>query len=68
MCDLDSIAANQKIMIVGQCADKEDRAAAQMPWPSEFDDPILLPNGRKLITLKDAGLHHQASESQARRA
>ena len=25
-----------------------------MPWSTEFDDPIVLPDGRKLLTLKDA--------------
>ena len=25
-----------------------------MPWSTRFDDPIILPNGRKLHTLKDA--------------
>jgi len=25
-----------------------------MPWSSEFDDPIPLPNGRQLVTLEDA--------------
>lgn len=26
-----------------------------MPWSTEFEDPIVLPDGRKLLTLKDAG-------------
>ncbi len=26
-----------------------------MPWPQEFDEPILLPDGRTLTTLEDAG-------------
>ena len=25
-----------------------------MPWSTPFEDPILLPDGRKLVTLKDA--------------
>lgn len=25
-----------------------------MPWPQEFDDPILLPDGRTLTTLEGA--------------
>jgi len=25
-----------------------------VPWSTPFGDPIILPNGRKLITLKDA--------------
>ena len=25
-----------------------------MPWSTRFEDPIALPDGRKLITLKDA--------------
>jgi hypothetical protein len=26
-----------------------------MPWSSKFEDPVTLPNGRKLVTLLDAG-------------
>ena len=25
-----------------------------MPWSTSFEEPIILPNGRKLLTLKDA--------------
>lgn len=25
-----------------------------MPWSTPFDDPIILPDGRQLLTLKDA--------------
>lgn len=25
-----------------------------MPWSTPFDDPIVLPDGRQLLTLKDA--------------
>jgi hypothetical protein len=25
-----------------------------VPWSTPFDDPIILPSGRKLLTLKDA--------------
>ena len=28
-----------------------------MAWSTPFDEPIVLPNGRKLITLKDAGAY-----------
>jgi hypothetical protein len=42
-------------------------------WSSKFDDPIPLPNGRKLVTLRDAALYitklpkaeHDAPEWQA---
>jgi hypothetical protein len=42
-------------------------------WQRRFDEPILLPFGRKLITLQDAGTHitklpkavHEAAEWQA---
>jgi hypothetical protein len=42
-------------------------------WQRRFDEPILLPSGRKLITLQDAGTHitklpkavHEAAEWQA---
>jgi hypothetical protein len=30
---------------------------AALSWSSEFDDPIPLPNGRKLVTLKDAATY-----------
>ena len=44
-----------------------------MPWSTPFDDPIPLPNGKKLVTLKDAANHitklpkaeHNAPEWQA---
>jgi hypothetical protein len=26
-------------------------------WKRSFDDPIPLPNGRELVTLKDAGIY-----------
>ena len=26
-----------------------------MSWDRAFDDPIILPDGRKLVTLRDAG-------------
>jgi hypothetical protein len=26
-----------------------------MPWSARFDEPIKLPGGKKLVTLKDAG-------------
>jgi hypothetical protein len=29
--------------------------AKQAGWSRRFDEPIILPNGRKLITLRDAG-------------
>jgi hypothetical protein len=28
---------------------------ANRGWKREFDDPIPLPSGRQLVTLKDAG-------------
>ena len=28
-----------------------------MPWSTLFDDPIPLPRGRSLVTLKDAGAY-----------
>jgi hypothetical protein len=42
-------------------------------WSLKFDDPISLPNGRQLVTLKDAGTYitklpkaeHAAAEWQA---
>jgi hypothetical protein len=44
-----------------------------MSWSAHFEDPIPLPNGRKLVTLKDAGAYitklpkaeHDALEWQA---
>jgi len=28
-----------------------------LSWSTRFDDPIELPNGRKLVTLKDAATY-----------
>jgi len=28
-----------------------------MPWSSEFEDPIVLADGRKLVTLRDAATY-----------
>ena len=28
-----------------------------MPWSAPFEDPIPLPDGRQLVTLKDAGAY-----------
>jgi hypothetical protein len=44
-----------------------------VPWSARFDDPIPLPKGRQLLTLKDAGAYitklpkaeHEAAEWQA---
>ena len=44
-----------------------------MPWSTPFEDPIPLPNGRQLLTLRDAANHitklpkaeHSAPEWQA---
>ena len=44
-----------------------------MPWSTPFEDPIDLPNGRKLVTLRDAATYitklpkaeHTAPEWQA---
>ena len=44
-----------------------------MPWSASFEDPIPLPNGRRLLTLKDATSYimklpkaeHSAPEWQA---
>jgi hypothetical protein len=30
------------------------KKAFSVPWSTPFDDPIILPDGRKLLTLKDA--------------
>lgn len=30
------------------------RNQTALPWSTPFDDPIVLPDGRKLLTLKDA--------------
>jgi hypothetical protein len=33
-------------------------------WSRKFDDPIPLPNGKKLVTLRDAALHiHQVAQA-----
>jgi hypothetical protein len=63
--------------------DREDRSAqlpreaeSLMPWATPFDDPIDLPNGRRLITLRNGAAYiaelseaeQQAEEMAARRA
>ena len=35
-----------------------------MPWSTSFDDPIPLPNGRRLLTLKLPKAEHSAPEWQ----
>jgi len=48
-------------------------AAADRGWKRRFDDPIPLPRGRQLVTLRDAGdyitklpkAEHEAAEWQA---
>ena len=35
-------------------------------WQRPFDDPIPLPRGRQLVTLRRRAIHHQAAESRAR--
>jgi hypothetical protein len=30
-----------------------------MPWSRRFDDPVILPDGRELRTLRDAASHIQ---------
>jgi hypothetical protein len=44
--------------------DRKDRSAQMpreaeslMPWSTPFDDPIELPDGRKLVTLRDAAAY-----------
>jgi hypothetical protein len=35
-----------------------------MSWSARFEDPIPLPNGRKLVTLKDAGAYITSGDRQ----
>lgn len=37
-----------------------------MPWSARFADPIILPGGRKLLTLRDAATYHGVAEGRAR--
>ena len=41
--------------ILGHCDISAERNV--VPWPTRFEDPIDLPNGRKLVTLKDAAAY-----------
>src|ERR1700694_3011090 len=44
------------------------RAAQVMPWSRPFDDPIVLPKGKVIVTLKDAAAYIMAlpkSEQQS---
>jgi hypothetical protein len=34
-------------------------------WSREFDDPIPLPRGRQLITIKDAADYNETAEGRA---
>jgi hypothetical protein len=56
------------------CFDPGSAVGAEfLSWKRRFDDAIVLPDGRKLITLEDAGNHitelpeavHEAEEWQA---
>jgi hypothetical protein len=39
-----------------------------MPWSRPFDDPISLPNGRTLRTLRDAASYIMASPGKTRQS
>ena len=39
-----------------------------MSWSRKFFDPIILPDGRKLVTLKDAGEYIQALPAAQQKA
>ena len=42
------------------------RAPVISGWSDKFEDPIELPNGRKLLTLRDAAnLYHQAAKGRS---
>jgi hypothetical protein len=41
----------------GQVCPDAREAESLMPWSTPFDDPIELPDGRKLITLRDAAAY-----------
>jgi len=38
-----------------------------VPWSTKFDDPIPLPNGRKLVTFRDAAIYMLNLPPEARR-
>jgi len=42
---------------------RQGRLAA-LSWSTRFDDPIELPNGRKLVTLEDAARYIQTAAGQ----
>jgi hypothetical protein len=42
---------------VGRSALKTSKSGKFVSWDQSFFDPIELPNGRKLITLRDAALY-----------
>ena len=39
-----------------------------MPWSRAFEDPIALPDGRKLVTLLDAGEYIHACRARKPKA
>jgi hypothetical protein len=49
---LSSAASDDASMIAARVADKEDNA--EHGWQRKFEDPIPLPVGRALVTLRDA--------------
>jgi hypothetical protein len=49
----------------GRC---RQEGLAALSWSKRFDDPIALPNGRKLITLRDAGKYITALPARQQQA
>ena len=37
-----------------------------MTWSARFDDPIIMPNGRTLLTLRDAATYITALPQEGR--
>jgi hypothetical protein len=63
-------------MPLGPNSTRRDGAISGRDWKREFDDPIQLPRGRQLVTLKDAGTYitklpkaeHEAADRAGRDA
>jgi hypothetical protein len=53
---------------IGGGLSRREHPQRTMTWSKQFFDPIILPDGRKLTTLRDAAtLHHRVAEGGARR-
>jgi hypothetical protein len=53
--------------VAGLQGRRRQEGLAALSWDRVFDDPIILPDGRELVTLRDAGHHITALPKAAQR-